>query len=397
MRTTKPHVKRWKWGGANSKWCVDGLRDEQGARLRKFFPSRDEANEWLRQRRPELKNQGRAALGMTDRQRIDAVGALKLLAPYGVSLTVAARQFAERAQLLTRTVPFSELRVECIVAKKADGGSDAYINDLTHRLARFGESFDARPVSDIETREIDDWLRGLGLSPASRANYRRVLHTAFAFAVSRGYAATNPATKAALVKVLPSTPGVLTPCEIQALLDAADRKIVPSLAIAAFAGLRDAEIGRLTWAHIDIAGGHIKLDAAITKTAGRRVVPISPNLARWLTPYIKKAGPVRPKYNLFNYKCRKARALAVSALKKQNEHYANLSPWADNGLRHSYSSYRMAVVGNPAIVAEESGHSVATMKSHYRELRTKVEGEAWFAVMPAADGVNVVPFTRSAV
>ena len=47
MRTTKPHVKRWKWGSEDTKWIIDGLRDEHGKRKRKFFPSRDAANEWL--------------------------------------------------------------------------------------------------------------------------------------------------------------------------------------------------------------------------------------------------------------------------------------------------------------------------------------------------------------
>jgi integrase len=394
MRTTKPHVKRWKWGGPNSAWVIEGMRNADGKRVRKFFHARDAANQWLAQRRPELKNQGRAAIGMTDGQRVDAVGALKLLAPYGATLLQAAKSFADRAKLLAKTVTFGELRAEVIKAKKADKCSDAYIHDLTNRLARFGRSFDARPCALIEGREIDDFLRALGLSPTSRNNYRRVLHSTFAYAIGRSYAAENPVSKIAPVKATPAAKEILTPIEITALLTEADAEIVASLAIGAFAGLRDAEIGRLTWEHVDLTGGHIKLDAAITKTAGRRIVPISPNLTRWLAPLAKKSGTVRGcDYGHYNRLCRKARSDACKLLKKSKEPCSNLQPWANNGLRHSYVSYRMAVNGNPATVAEECGHSVAVMRSNYRELRTKAEGEAWFAVMPPAAYGNVLAFS----
>jgi len=73
-------VKRWKWGGEKTAWVADGLRDEVNKRIRKFFPSRDAANEWLSQKRPELKNQRRAALGLTDSQRVDALRAMAILA-----------------------------------------------------------------------------------------------------------------------------------------------------------------------------------------------------------------------------------------------------------------------------------------------------------------------------
>ena len=242
MRTTKPHVKRWKWGSEQTAWVVDGLRDERGKRIRKFFPSRDVANEWLSQKRPELKNQGRAAMGLSDTQRVDAVRALAILAPYGATLTAAAEAFAERAKLLSRTVTFAKLREEFVTAKKADRKSAQYLCDIKHRLKTAGEAFDDRPVATIESRELDDWLRGLGQSPISRVNFRKVLRTAFEFAVSQGYARENVVVRTAEVEVDHAPPGILTPKEIAALLSAADRQIVAAVALSAFAGLRDAEV-----------------------------------------------------------------------------------------------------------------------------------------------------------
>lgn len=397
MRTTKPHVKRWKWGGEQTKWVVDGLRDENGKRKRKFFPSRDAANEWLAQRRPELRNQGRAALGLSDVQRVDAVRALAILEPYGASLAKAAEEFAARAQLLSRTVTFAKLREEFKAAKKADRKSGYYISDISHRLEHVGKTFDDRPVATIETRELDDWLRALDQAPISRVNFRKVLRTAFEFAVSRGYARDNPVVRTAEVKVDHAAPGILTPKEIAALLTAADSQIVPAIALAAFAGLRDAEIGRMTWDRVDLVGGHIKVDAAIAKTSSRRIIPIPDNLRAWLAPHARKAGVVRPVPRVAYPLYRAARPQAAAALKLRGDAAVNLEEWPHNALRHSFASYRMAQVANAAQVAEECGHSVQVMKTHYRELVTKTEAEAWFSVVPSEPVENVVQFTVAAV
>jgi Zn-dependent membrane protease YugP len=62
----------------------------------------------------------------------------------------------------------------------------------------------------------------------------------------------------------------------------------------------------------------------------------------------------------------------------------NLKNWPHNALRHSYVSYRLALIANAAQVAEECGHSVQIMKQNYRELVTRAEAVKWFAVMPKA-------------
>jgi integrase len=372
------------------------LRDDSGRRIRKFFASRDAASEWLGQRRPELKNQGRAAIGMTDRQRVDAVRALAILAPYAATLTAAAEAFADRAEILSRTVTFQVLREEVLVAKKADKKSEVYQHDLFHRLSKFGDVFDSRQVASIETPEIDDWLRSLPLAPSSRFNYRKVLRTAFEFAVTRGYARDNPVVKAARVKIELPPPGIMTPKEIAALLTAADPLIVPSLAIAAFAGIRDAELGRMNWDKIDLSGGYLKVDASVSKNSSRRVIPMADNLREWLAPYAKKTGPIRPSFGKFYALKREAKGTAVEALQKDGEPSSNLQEWPNNVLRHSFASYRMAIVPNAAQVAEECGNSPQILKQNYRELVTKHEAEAWFSVKPAADASKVIQFTKSA-
>ena len=69
--------------------------------------------------------------------------------------------------------------------------------------------------------------------------------------------------------------------------------MVPFLAIGAFAGLRSAEIQRLDWA--DLKESFIEVTAGNAKTRSRRLVPIQPNLAKWLAIYRQDSGLERIK------------------------------------------------------------------------------------------------------
>jgi hypothetical protein len=56
--------------------------------------------------------------------------------------------------------------------------------------------------------------------------------------------------------------------------------------------------------------------------------------------------------------------------------------WPRNALRHSYISYRLAIVKDAAKVALEAGNSPDIIFKHYRELVTEQDAKAWFAINP---------------
>ena len=119
---------------------------------------------------------------------------------------------------------------------------------------------------------------------------------------------------------------------------------------------------------IDVAGGFITVAAEKAKTRSRRLVPVLPNLAQWLAGYSRKKGKVwkgTPKT------LREARAATVKA--------AGVT-WKDNGLRHSFISYRLADTQDAAAVALEAGNSPNVVFKHYRELVRPEAARAWFAV-----------------
>jgi integrase len=154
------------------------------------------------------------------------------------------------------------------------------------------------------------------------------------------------------------------------------------LAIAAFAGARDAEIKRLDWGEIDQTRGHVEIKAAKAKSARRRIIPIQPNLAAWLRPYAAMKGHVAPEGS---------REKIDSAFEA-----AKIAHWPVNGLRHSYASYRLAAIHDAPRVAAELGHTSPQMLySTYRELVLPEEAERYWKIEPQTEAANVVRFTAN--
>jgi integrase len=151
------------------------------------------------------------------------------------------------------------------------------------------------------------------------------------------------------------------------LMRAAPAALIPVLAIGAFAGLRAAEIARLDWSAVDLGRRIIELRAGQAKTASRRIVPISDNLAAWLSP-LERQGLVVPEKVVFVKITKLAKSLGLE--------------WPHNALRHSYISYRIAVVQSAAQVALEAGNSPTIIFKHYRELVTKESADLWFSILP---------------
>lgn len=63
-------------------------------------------------------------------------------------------------------------------------------------------------------------------------------------------------------------------------------------------------------------------------------------------------------------------------------HRSNEFKWQHNGLRHSFISYRVAVVKNVTQVALEAGNSPAVIFSNHRELVTPQDAKEWFSIRP---------------
>src|SRR4029453_7621890 len=364
------------------KFVLDLRAFKQG---RKFFKTRTEAEAEAYRQRTLLERHSRIAVGLSQRELSDFIHARDRLAGYGKKITDAIDFLADHLERVRRHgITVAQLGQEVLEAKRRDGKAPAYLADLRKRLTRFCQDFGNRTAASIAVDELDTWLRDLPLSPKSRANYRANIGVLFSYAEQRGIIDRNPIPRTAKPKLIDRPPDIFTVDELQALLEAATRTahdVVPMLAIGAFAGLREAEIQRLDWSEVDLARRHIEVKAAKAKSARRRIIPIQPNLAGWLRPYAGQSGQVVPPGS----------RRKLDRVRKES----GLARWPQNGLRHSFASYRLAAIHDAPRVASELGHTSPQMLYNtYRELVLPDEAERYWNIAPAAEMKNLVAFTH---
>ncbi len=375
-----PRVAKYR-GSKTSPWVVEGIR-VNGKRVRKFFGTQRAANTYLRKKLAQVRNEGESAYNMPDQLRVAAVACAEQLKPFGKTIADATEHYLAYLKSISRSCTVSALITEFEAAKKQDGASVRYLNDLHNRLDNFAEDHGAETVAAVLPNQIDDWLRARKVAPQTRNNFRRVLRTLFQYAVVRGYADENVAAKTAKAKVVRTAPEVFTPEQMHKILEKAPRAFVPYLAIGGFAGLRSAEIERLDWAQVDLSHKLIEVKAVNAKTAQRRLVSITDNLAAWLAPHVQKTGRIASPYEARDWREATCKATEIS--------------WPANALRHSFASYHIAQFKNAAATATELGHpSPVMLYQHYREVVRPDAAAQWWQIMPPAEYGNVVAFAKT--
>jgi integrase len=377
MRKTKLALTKTKVDGRRY-YCVT-LPKLGGGRNRRFFKDKAEAQTFMRLAEVQQENYGTAALSISDALRVEAIECSELLQPYGKVLRDATRFYVAHLMAITGSRKVSEVVADLLAARRADGMSARYLGDLRVRLGRFVQFFGEEMIAAISASRIDEWLRGLGVGPVTRNTFRRRLAVLFSFAKRRGYVTENPVADVERAKECETEIAILSVGELARLLESASSDMLPFWTIGAFAGLRRAEIERLTWNEVDFDAGVIEVKASKAKTASRRLVTIQPNLCEWLAPYRTRIGRVCP-VNL------------QSKINDDRERAKLRSEWPQNALRHSFGSYHLAQFNDAAKLALEMGNSPATIFRHYRQLVKPKQAERYWQLAPVAGTNNVLQF-----
>lgn len=286
-----------------------------------------------------------------------------------VPLLAAVDEFLRATRGVTLGVSVAQVCDELITCRVEDGVSDRYRLQLSSTLNLFKAAFPG-PIMGVKSEQIDRWLRDSKLSPVTRNNRLTIIRVLFNFAKQRNYLPKSEETEAegvAKVKAGSAEAEIFEPAEMRKLLLAAPVRLIPLLAIGAFTGLRAAELSRLDWKAVNMERRMIELRAGQAKTASRRIIPISDNLAVWLER-VERNGRVIPDMDLFRQATALARKLGIR--------------WPRNVLRHSFISYRVAQTQDVNRVALEAGNSPKIIFRHYRELVTEEAAAEWFAIAP---------------
>jgi integrase len=329
-----------------------------------------------------------------------------------VGLLEAVKGYIELVAKVKDPITVADLAKKFAAAKKGEGVTDKYLKDVNLRLGDFCEKFGKRQVHQIGGDEVSKWIGSRSrvdddeqaLSVGSQLNYWRVLSSFFSHAVEFKFAAKNPLDGMKRPKQKQMEVGILTVDELTRLLAVADERIVPALAIGAFAGLRpESEIAPLQWEDINLnkvldedkstkkkpvykSFGYINVKRSKNKT-GIRHVPVSENLHDWLIDRKPpQGGPVLPV--AFNY-LHELRQAAVAAAKI--EHYPH------DAVRHCFGSYHRALHMDDGRTATLMGHTnIRTFREHYCHSLPPGAADAYWNIFPTVRGERkIVPLAQA--
>jgi integrase len=344
---------------------------QNGQRVLKNFRRRRAAYDFASETATRLEKGEREILRASAADWQSYLAAKNLLRPLGIPLHDAIEEYValrKRKKVVEKRV--GEIVDELLATKQNAGLSDRYIETLRTYLRRFADSFQTN-IGSVNTGSIALWLDSLKIGPRSRNNVRQAVVTLFNFARRRGYLPKGETTEAADVETVRDHDGeiaVLTPAELSKLLKKSKPIYQLYFTLAAFTGIRSAELLRLEWSEINFERGHIEVKARKAKTATRRLVPIQPNLAKWLAPYGGRKGKL--------FQSRRTVDSAIKFAKRLD------IPWKANCLRHSYATYRLSMVPDAGRIALEMGNSPAKLFTNYRELDRENHAPEWFAIEP---------------
>lgn len=379
---------------------------EGGRRKQKYFKTRNEADEWAENREKVALVHGTdVAISPAERAAINDTR--ESLAEVGLTLREAVEFAIEHQRKVLASCTVAEMIADALAARRRSGLSSRHIRDMQGKLGRFQKVFGKRSVATINRKEVEDWLHGLKLAPASVNSYRRILVVAFNDAKRNGYLDQNPAELVRQAKVIEAEVGILTPREAAILLTGADDEIRPVIALGLFAGLRMSELERLDWSEVHLDLGTVRVRAANAKSARNRIVPIPENLAAWLKKSKRRSGSVWPVSHQQGRKMmeaahraagfgtadevRKYEAKIKKLIESGDEAAAKEVPtlrkWPDNALRHSYGTYHLAHHENAAALALHLGHTnTALIFAHYRLPVTKEVATVYWTITPENAG-----------
>jgi len=341
------------------------LQRIEGAR-KKFFAKESVAKAYVERLAKQLGDYHSQALGLSDRQKLEASECYRLLERHDASLLEAVHYYLKFLNETKRSIPVSQLFDEFLSIKQEDNVSAKYLADLRSKLGRFANSFQSTLVCNLTVPQVEAWIRSLDIGTVSRESYRRNVSVLLEFGRRRGYLHVNPAADIKIRRRPEGEVSILTPDELHNLLSKCALEIVPYIAICAFAGLRPSEAASLLWSDIHLDAMQIEVRARHSKTRRYRLVPIQPNLGEWLMRFRSEDGPIY-------YSRRKFREAYKAA---------GMDEWKMDILRHSYGTYRLPILKSADALALEMGNSPDVIFRHYRRPISEVSALAYFGIGP---------------
>lgn len=356
---------------------------DQGQRVRKNFATRAEADA-ERQVREIARLQSAsgmrvAATRLTDQQLQEAEGAFALVKDKPQSLLFYVDFAMKTYRAPEHEKPVADAIRDYLAKKQEDHDktllSPRQLKSITYELGVLKRHFKAGPVSQFTAQNLGTYLNRGKPSLKTYNNRRGLVSTFVKFCLQNDWVVANMVEKTPHHRINHRRGSAVTitaerAAELMHFLETfADGKLVPSFALSLFAGIRPCirfgEITKLQPESVRLDTGVIRIEPEVSKVRMPRLVTIQPNLAAWLRAYpLTKYAIVPPNsMNLRNVVCKKFGL-------------------THDVLRHTFISMFVAKFRSMGEAALQAGNSEAIIRKHYLDLKSAVEAERFFAIMP---------------
>lgn len=247
-------------------------------------------------------------------------------------------------------------------------------------LPRLKEQLGGRAIGSISSRALEQWIHEAfkvgpekHAHPATFNTVRKRVVTLWRWCRKEGYLPRNAQTEAERLEFVQEEATAIGILEVKAFAQVLEtmRESHPAhlavAVLAGFCGLRRSELHGQKWKDVYLDRGFLKVTKAKRNTPGMRLVQLAPAAVDWLMLCDRSGDKVSPPWGLDRVRAF-SRGAGIDC--------------PENGFRHSFISYRVAMTGNVAETSLEAGNSSDIVFKHYRELVEKGEGSQWFELGP---------------
>lgn len=328
---------------------------------------------------------------LTEAELADARDAIALLGDTGITLTSAVRialhlddqPRAAKGLLIAEAI--EGFCRESMRRKRREKTVTGY----RYELEKFEADHSDATLDSITRPALRKYLLGLKMKPASIAVRWRCVRALYRWARRQEPPMCSTDPTAGLALDLPHVDHELTVLPVAdcaAIMRGLSDRWRPAAALALFAGIRPQELSgfgkaRLSWESIDMAGRIIRVPASVAKTRRERIIEGLPTTVwDWLGTASEAArvGPI----------CTGSHQGLIGAVKVAcgRGKGKGKRKWPQDGTRHAFASYAVALNSDPGKVSLWLGHQgkPELLLTRYRALATKAQAEAFFGITPKA-------------
>lgn len=362
MRITQTNVR------GNAKWMLD-LGQINGKRKRLFYNSEAEAIQAGKERQADVQQTGEIWVGLPGKDRVDLVAIVSEINKTGATLNEVWKFWQENHRAESNPAPaitLGQAVKQCILSRQKINCRQIYLDSLTHILGRFVRGREAELIP-TDKQQIESWIDAQPGGPHWKSTLLSRLTTFYSYCVDQEWLSDNPCLRIPKFKIDHSEIILLTVDESRRLLSSARKRgpqMIPAIVLGLFAGLRPMEAEQIRWQDVDLDRKTVVVNAGVSKVRHRRISPLSDNAVEWL-----RLGGELPWETAHRTMYRGIKEAAGIR-------------WTHDVLRHTAASYLLEQQQDAAKVALWLGNSPQILFSHYRNLVTKSDAEAFWKIIP---------------